>query len=130
MNIAVIILILQEVEGNLRDEIEEDVDLALDDDHMPNNSLSFKYKWSFITNRNVVKTAVPLKYLSNFSRSLEMPSINCKVELSLKWDKNCILSSEDGNSLFAITDTKLCFPIVTFSAEDNFKIIKIIGRRI
>ena len=37
------------------DEIEEDVDLTLDDDHIPNNSSSFKYKSSFITNRNGVK---------------------------------------------------------------------------
>ena len=36
-----------------------------------------------------------------------MPLTNCKAELSLKWDKNCILSSEDGNSGFTITDTKL-----------------------
>ena len=31
--------------------------------------------------------AVPVKYLSNFWRSLEMPLINCKVELKLKWTK-------------------------------------------
>ena len=37
-----------------RDEIE-DFDLTLDDDHIPNNSSSFKYKSSFITNRNGVK---------------------------------------------------------------------------
>ena len=80
-----------------RDEIEEDVDLTLDANHIPNNSSSFKYKSSFITNRNGVKIAVLLKYLSNFWGSLEMPLINCKVELSLKWDKNCILSSKDGN---------------------------------
>ena len=106
---------------------EIDVDLTLDDDHIPNNSSSFKYKSSFITNRNGVKIAVPLKYLSNFWRSLEMPLINCKVELSLKWDKNCILSSEDGNSVFAITDTKLYVPIVTLSAEDNVKLSKLLG---
>ena len=32
-------------------------------------------------------TAVPLKYLCNFWRSLEMPLIHCKVELKLKWTK-------------------------------------------
>ena len=37
-----------------------------------------------------VKIAVPLKYLNNFWRSLEMLLINCKIELSLKWIKNCI----------------------------------------
>ena len=110
-----------------RDEIEGDVDLTVNAQHIPNNSSSFKYKSSFITNRNGVKIAVPLKYLSNFWRSLEMPLINCKVELSLKWDKNCILSSEDGNSVFAITDTKLYVPIVTLSAEDNVKLSKLLG---
>ena len=55
------------------------------------NAPSFKYKANPIGNteangtKNGVKTAVPLKYLSNFWRSLEMPLINCKVELSLKW---------------------------------------------
>ena len=54
-----------------------------------NNALSFKYKASIIGNtekngtKNGVKIAVPVKYLSNFWRSLEMPLINCKVELSL-----------------------------------------------
>ena len=75
-----------------RDEIEGNVDLTVDDNHIPNNSSSFKYKSSFITNRNV-KTVVSLKYLSNFWRSLEMPLINCKVELSLTWNPNCVLSN-------------------------------------
>ena len=51
-----------------RDEIEGDVDLTVDDQHVPNNSSSFKYKSSFVTNRNGVKIVVPLKYLSNFWR--------------------------------------------------------------
>ena len=66
-----------------RDEIEGDVDLTVDGNHIPNNSLSFKYKSSLITNRNGVKIAVPLRYLSSFWRSLEMPLINSKVALSL-----------------------------------------------
>ena len=99
------------------DEIEKDVDLNLDVDHIPNSSSSFKYKPSFITNRNGVKIAVPLKYLINFWRSLETPLVSCKVDLSLKWNENWVLSSEDGNSIFAITDLKLYVP--TLSAEDN-----------
>ena len=66
-----------------RYEIEGDVDLIVDHYHIPNNSPSFKYKSSLITDRNGVKVAVPLKYFSNFWISLEMPLINCKVELSL-----------------------------------------------
>ena len=110
-----------------RDEIEEDVDLTLDANHIPNNSSSFKYKSSFITNRNGVKIAVPLKYLSNFWRSLEMPLINCKVELSLTWYENCILSSAGTAATFAITDTKLYVPIVTLKTEDNTKLSKLLS---
>ena len=51
---------------NKRDEMEGHVDLTIDGNHIPNNSSSFKYKSSVIANRNGVKIAVPLKYLSNF----------------------------------------------------------------
>ena len=105
-----------------RDEIEGDVDLTVDAQHIPNNSSSFKYKSSFITNRNGVKIAVPLKYLSNFWRSLEMPLINCKVELSLKWIENCVLTTAAiganananaagaDSATFKITEAKLYVP--------------------
>ena len=59
------------------------------------------------------KIAVPLKYLSNFCRSLEMSLINCKVEISLKWIENCILSNSETAATFKITDAKLYVPIVT-----------------
>ena len=108
-----------------RDEIEGNVDLTVDANHIPNNSSSYKYKSSFITNRNGVKIAVPLKYLSNFWRSLEIPLINCKVELSLTWNENCILTSLVGNSTFTITDAKLYIPGVTLSIEDNVKLRKL-----
>ena len=78
-----------------RDEIEGNVDLTVDANHIPNNSSSYKYKSSLITNRNGVKIAVLLKYLSNFWRSLEILLINCKVEFSLTWNENCILTSLD-----------------------------------
>ena len=89
--------------------------------------------------KNGVKIAVPLKYLSNFWRSLEMPLINCKVELSLNWIQNCVLTSAaiDANAdatggesaTFKITDGKFCVPIVTLSAEDNVKLSKLLGGR-
>ena len=65
--------------------------------------------------------------MSNCWRSLEVPLIDCKVELSLEWNENCVLSSEDANSVFTITDTKLCVPIVTLSAEGNAKLSKLLG---
>ena len=75
--------------GNLwgfkRDEIDNNADVTNDD-----NAPSFKYKASNIGNtenngtKNGIKIAVPLKHLNNFWRSLEMPLINCKAEVSLK----------------------------------------------
>ena len=112
-----------------RDEIEGDVDLTVHAQHIPNNSSSFKYKSSVFTYRNAVKIAVPLKYLSNFWRSLEMPLINCKAELSLKWYENYILSSAGTAATFAITDTKLYVPIVTLKIEDNTKLSKLLKER-
>ena len=110
-----------------RDEIEENVDLSVDAMHIPNNSSSYKYKSSLITNRNDVKIAVPLKYLCNFWRSLEMPLINCRIELSLSWNENCILTSLAGNTTFTITDAKLYISAVTLSIEDNSKLTKLLS---
>ena len=116
-----------------RDEIEGNVDLTVDANHIPNNLSSFKYKSSFTGNtenngiKNGVKIAIPLKYLSNFWRSLEIPLINCKVEFSLKWYNNCILSSSGTAATFTITDTKLYVPVVTLKTEDNTKLSKLLS---
>ena len=91
-----------------RDEIEGDVDLTVDGNHIPNNSSPFKYKSIPSTNRNGVKKIIPLKYLSNFWRSLEMPFINCKVELLLLWNPNCILTTLNENSTFTILLLLMC----------------------
>ena len=48
-----------------------------------------------------------------------MPLINCKIKLNLTWKKECILSTDDGNAVFIINDTKLHIPVVTLSKEDN-----------
>ena len=56
-----------------------------------------------------------------------MPLINCKVELSLRWYKNCILSSAGIAGTFAITDTKFYVPIVTFKTEDNTELSKLLS---
>ena len=47
----------------------------------------------------------------------------------MTWNEICILSSEDGNSIFTITDTKLYFLILTLSAEGNVKLSKLLGER-
>ena len=56
-----------------------------------------------------------------------MPLINCKVELSLKWYENCILSSAGTAATFTITDTKLYVPVVTLKTEDNTKLSKLLS---
>ena len=92
-----------------------------------NNALLFKYKASVTGNtenngtKNGIKITVPLKYLSNFRKSLGIPLINCKVELSLNRIENCILttSANANKAIFKITDAKLYVPIVTSSTEDN-----------
>ena len=92
-----------------------------------NNSSSFKYKVSLLGNpvldgnitKRSVEVVVPLKYLSNFFRSLEMPLINCKIKLNLSWKKECVLSNQDGAAVFIINDTKMYVPVVTLSKEDN-----------
>ena len=105
-----------------RDEPPEDYAVA---DLTADNSSSLKYKISLLGHpvaniaRINVKVVVPLKYLSNFFRSLEMPLINCKIKLNLTWKKECVLSTDDGNALFIINDTKLYVPVVTLSKEDN-----------
>ena len=57
-----------------------------------------------------------------------MPLINCKVELSLKWNENCILSSAGTAATFTITDTKLYVPVVTLNIEDNAKLSELLSK--
>ena len=112
-----------------RDEPQDDLANNL----TTNTSSSFKYKVNLLGNPNVVgnvarkdvKIVVPLKYLSNFFRSLEMSLINCKIKLNLTWKKECVLSTDndvasaDINPVFIIKDKKLYVPGVTLSKEDN-----------
>ena len=71
---------------------------------------------------NSVEIMVPLKYVSNFWRTLEMPLINCEIELILDWSANCvIISTNNANQVptFTITETNLYVPVVTLSTQDN-----------
>ena len=75
-------------------------------------------------NTKDVEILVPLKYLSNFWRTLEMPLINCKVELILTWSNTCVITNSTGEGKFAITEIKLYVPVVTLSTEDNAKLLQ------
>ena len=98
------------------------------------NFKSFEYKAKLLQNteadgaNGILKNHVPLKYLSDFWRSLEMLLINCKVELKLKWTSYCVLcalgadNADDNNSnniIFTFKDTKLYVPIVTLFVKNN-----------
>ena len=136
-----------------RDELSDDAD----DNNFENikvvNSNTFKYKNKIIGNTyNVnagtqgyninkngmqeVELAIPLKYLGNIWRALNIPLISCEVSLELKWDKNCIITSLEqrdiggGNrdnaptdATLAINDCKLYVPAVTLFKDDEVKLL-------
>ena len=127
------------------------------------NSESFKYKSSITgktsdenqeNNENTehgntrikknLKIAVPLKYLNNFWRSLDMPLIDCEVSWTLTWSEDCVLTDITtqrakpaqgdnparekidalANATFKITDTKLYVSVVTLSTKENNNFLK------
>ena len=83
------------------------------------DSFNFKIKRTGQTGDDGTKNVeimVPLKYLFNFWRTLEMPLINCEINLILTWSANCVIVSTNlanQNATFEITDTKLYVPVVT-----------------
>ena len=117
-------------------------------------SKSFDYKTNItgkLECKNVgkddIEIVVPLKYLSNFWRTLDIPLINCEISFTLTWSENCVITSKAtrevdhdadpavagiNNStiaVFKITDCKLCVPVVTLSAENVNKLSEQIKSR-
>ena len=135
----------------------------LSDDNNPNNfpntnivnSNAFEYKNKITGNtynvasgaaghdanrvgKQDVELAIPLKYLGNFWRALNIPLISCEVSLELKWNKNCVITSlqqrqVDAGPLavngtttgatLAINDCKLYVPVATLSKDDETKLL-------
>ena len=136
-----------------RDELSDDADDNNFDNIKVVNSNTLKYKNKIIGNTyNVnagadgydvnkngtqeVDLAIPLKYLGNFWRALNIPLISCEVSSELKWDKNCVITSLEqrdiggGNrdnaptgATLAINDCKLYVPAVTLSKDDEMKLL-------
>ena len=125
-----------------RDELSDDADDNNFDNIKVINSNTFKYKNKITGNTyNVnagaqghdvnkngtqeVELAIPLKYLVNFWRALNIPLIGCEVFLELKWDKNCVITSLEQRDIatLAINDCKLCVPEVTLSKDDEIKLL-------
>ena len=108
------------------------------------DSKSFDYKTSITgklesnnTKKKKVEIVVPLKHLSSFCRTLDMPLINCEINLILTWSENCLLTSKATrdadpdadtvvpsidnpiNATFQKRDTKLYAPVATLSTEND-----------
>ena len=69
---------------------------------------------------------VPLKYLSKFWTTLEMPLINCEVELILTWSAGFVViytGVDNQVPTFTITETNLYVPVVTLSTQDYEKLL-------
>ena len=114
--------------------------------HEPSNppstiSESFKHKTSITGNtcngndankigKNEIEVVIPRKHLSKFWRTLNIPFINCEMELILTWSKNCVLADMAAANNpptgleFQITDTKLYVRVVTLSTENDKKILE------
>ena len=67
---------------------------------------------------------VPLEYSSNFWRTLEMPLINCEVNLIWTWSSACVITDSNCAETFKISDTKLYVPVVTLSIQENAKLLQ------
>ena len=67
---------------------------------------------------------VPLKYVSNFWRTLEMPLFNCEIILQSQWSRKCIIVAGTANNqkpTLQINGTKLYVPVVT---QENINLLK------
>ena len=136
-----------------RDELGDDADNSNFDNIKVVNSNTFIYKNKIIgntynlnasddgydANKNgtqEVELTIPLKYLGNFWRALNIPLISCEVSLEIKWNKNCIITSLEqryiggGNrdnastgATLSITDCKLYVPAVTLSKDNKTKLL-------
>ena len=139
-----------------RDELSDDADDNNFDNIKVVNSNTFKYKNKITGNtynadagvdgynvnkngKQEIELAIPLKYLGNFWRALNIPLISCEVSLELKWNKNCVITSLEERQVdagppvvrdnsptgttLAINDCKLYIPVVTLSKDDEIKLL-------
>ena len=110
------------------------------------NSKSFDYKTEITGSLDAgedekedVIITIPLKYLDNFWRSLDIPLVNCEITLILSWYKECVLVgrafrgppaaaanciNSPTSAKFEITDCKSYVPAVTLSAENDNKLLE------
>ena len=97
------------------------------------DSFKFKTKITGQTNNNGridnVEIMVPLKYLSNFGGTLEMPLNICEVAIILTWSENRVIirtNIADQNTTFTTTKTNLYVNVVTLSTQENVKLLPLL----
>ena len=139
-----------------RDELSDDADDNNFDNIKVVNSNTFKHKNKITGNtynvdagvdgydvnkngKQEIELAIPLKYLGNFWRALNIPLVSCEVSLELEWNKNCVITSLEerqvdagspvvrdnspAGATLAINDCKLYIPVVTLSKDDEIKLL-------
>ena len=102
----------------------DEPDKNLEDSELFKSKIMITGKTPKDENEKDVELMVPLKSLSNFWRTLEMPLINCEVNLILPWSSTCVITNSTGAGTFEITDTKLYVPVVTLSTQENTKLLQ------
>ena len=110
--------------GSLWQYFRDELDNNLADSESFKSKIRITGKSPNNDNEKNVEIMVPLKYLSNIWRTLEMPLINCEVNLILTWSSICVITNSTGAEKFAITDTRLYVPVVTLSTQENTKLIQ------
>ena len=110
--------------GSLWQYYRDEPNDNLTDSESFKSKITIKGKTPADGNEKDVEITVPLKYLSNFWRTLEIPLINCEVNLILTWSSTCAITNSTGAGTFKITDTKLYVPVVTLSTQDNSKLLQ------
>ena len=110
--------------GSLWQYFRDEPDDDLEDSESFKSKIKITGKTPDNDNEKDVEIMVPLKYLSNFWRTLEIPLINCEVNLILTWSSTCVITDFNGAGTFAITDTKLYVPVVTLSTQENTKFLQ------
>ena len=102
------------------------VDEKITDDD--GNEIDYPKYDAYKIGKNETEVAIPLKHLSNFWRSLNIPLINCEVELILTWSKNCVLADMTanliGNPVITAPTGLLYIPVVTLSKENDIKLLE------
>ena len=114
---------------NYRDELGEANIVPITDSQSFRSKKKITGKTPADGNTKGVEIVVPLKYLSNSWRTLQILLIHCENNLILTWSSTYVITNSTGAGTFAITDTKIYVLGKTLSTNKNAKLIAKIGIR-